>query len=101
MSIFAISFRIKADATYSDRWDSFVEAIRNHAVDRTVWEETTSFAVIEWYGEADALANSLYVGSAFNAAKDAMVVTNLSYKDHAIKGDVDYPNLLNGLMNKR
>jgi len=99
MSIFVISFRIKEDSTYQERYDSLVERIKKNATGST-WEETTSFFLIESTSSSSELCNDLYHNSKIIDSKDVLLVVNLSQKGYAQKG-APYPNTLDSLMQKR
>jgi hypothetical protein len=99
MAIFAISFRIKEDSTYQERYDSLVERIKKNASGST-WEETTSFFLIESTKSSQTLCDDLYNNSQIMSSKDILLITNLSQKGYAQKG-APYPNTLNSLMEKR
>jgi hypothetical protein len=99
MAIFVISFRIKEDATYEERYESLVEEIKKEAVGPT-WEETTSFFIIESSKSSKSLCDNLYSNSQILESKDILLVINLSAKAYAQVG-APYPNTLNSLMEKR
>jgi hypothetical protein len=99
MSIFVISFRIKEDSTYQERYDSLVERIKKNATGST-WEETTSFFLIESTSSSSELCDDLYYNSKIIDSKDVLLVVNLSHKSYAQKG-APYPKTLDSLMGKR
>ncbi len=101
MAVFNISFRIKQVGNHAARYDSVVEKIKAEATGQTSWEETTSFFVLESNKSASSLCNSIYVNSEFNNEWDKILVVNLSVKEHATRGKLDYPTALNGLMSRR
>jgi hypothetical protein len=100
MAVHAISFRIKDDSGYDNRWSSLVAAIGVEATDGT-WQETTSFFVLQSTKSSAELASSLYYGSLLDDRKDLLVVINLSLKDQAIKGPLLYPYTLGSLLTAR
>lgn len=100
MAIFAISFRIREDSTYEERYDSLVEEIKKEAAGSSTWEETTSFFLIESSKGSKSLCNDLYNNSQIVESKDVLLVINLSAKAYAQRG-APYPNTLESLMQKR
>jgi hypothetical protein len=94
MAVFAISFRIKQVGNYTERYAS-LSAIKAQAIG-TTWEETTSFFVIKSSKDTNSLAGDLYTGSSM-ATTDKLLVVNLSIKDYATRGEIEYPNTLAGL----
>ena len=74
MATYAISFNLHYDSTYSDRYDSLMKAIRSSA---TVWEETTSFALVESSKSLTIFEIDLYL-SKFDATKDILVVIDVT-----------------------
>jgi hypothetical protein len=92
---FIISFRIKQDEDYQNRYTSFVTAV--HAAGGgmgAVWEETSSFFALRANHTAASLCNHLYVSSGFNATKDEMLVVDLSAREMATKGPLKYLSTL-------
>lgn len=77
MSIFAVTYRIHDDASYNERWESVVAAIR-HETTSTYWEEPTSFALIESGKSSEQVADSINANSKLAPGKDLLVVINLS-----------------------
>jgi hypothetical protein len=94
MAVFAISFRIKQVGNYTERYAS-LSAIKAQAIG-TTWEETTSFFVIKSSKDTNSLAGDLYTVSSM-ATTDKLLVVNLSIKDYATRGEIEYPNTLAGL----
>lgn len=99
MAGFAVSFRIESEGNYNDRWASIIDAIRKESSEAP-WEETTSFLIIHSDKTADAIASSVYLGSSMTAG-DLVLVLNLSFKDHAVRGNAKYPYTLASLMAAR
>lgn len=97
MGIFAISFRIHSDSTRQGRYDSLVEQIRECSA---VWEETTSFALVESTETLSALEHRLYHRSDLIAAKDMLLVLQLSDDAAILRGENKYPNTLRRLRPK-
>ena len=102
MSISVVSFRIHEDSTYEERYDSLVEQIKKEAIGSIgdMWEETTSFFIIQSNKSSKALCDDLYMSSKVSEEKDILLVINLSQKGYAQRG-AQYPNTLRALMEKR
>jgi hypothetical protein len=99
MSLFAISFRVHEDSTYQERYDSLVKEIKSEAIDK-IWDETTSFFLIESDKTSKTLCNDLYLHSNILESKDILLVINLSQKGYDQRG-AKLPNRLSNLMDKR
>lgn len=96
MPHFIVTFRIKSDSSYQERYDSFIEQVREDA-DLLPWDQTTSFLAFRSKDKAlsaQGLCNRLYVYSKFDSSKDIMVVVNLDDKTKATQGDIEYLQLL-------
>jgi hypothetical protein len=100
MSVFAVTFRIERDATYSDRYESLVEQIKKQARNGNTWDEPTSFVLIESAKSAKDLCDRLYYDSKIIEPTDTLLVVNLSLKEYAQRG-AKYPYSLDSLMGKR
>lgn len=100
--IYAISFRIKSDSNWEERWQSLVARARTIGGGiGAIWEETTSFFLLSSNLGTDALATDLYLNSLFDASRDKLLVVNLSNNSQASKGMFDYPNTLSFLLSSR
>jgi len=99
MAIFLISFRIQEDSTYEERYESLVDEIKNEA-SGSIWDETTSFFIIESNKASQLLCDDLYDHSQIVDSKDVLLVINLSARGYAQRG-AQYPNRLSNLMDKR
>lgn len=93
MNNFIVTFKIKSDATYQKRYDSFVDQIKEIA-GHIQWDETTSFYCFQADASAEGLCQTLYIKSDFDATKDIMAVIDISNKKLATKGPLVYPGLL-------
>ncbi len=87
MSIFGISFRIHEDATYAERYESLVEAIKMHANGK-YWDETTSFVLIENLRTANELGAGIQRMSSISTDRDLVLVINLSRDEYYTIGKV-------------
>lgn len=93
MGNFVITFRFKSDATYQDRYDSFVKKVIEIGSTHP-WSETSSFYAIEANETASSLCSRLYLETEFDASKDLMLIVDLKNRTKATKGDVEFPALL-------
>jgi hypothetical protein len=101
MAIFAITFRIHQDATYTERYNSLIDQIKKESIDSADnWDEPTSFVLMQSRQTANDLCDALYIRSSISESKDVLVVVNLSEKTYAQKG-AKYPNTLDWLMVRR
>ena len=96
MGHFVITFRIKSDDDYQERYESFTGKVSEIATKK--WEETSSFYAIEAIGTAESICSDLYIYSEFNSTKDLMVVIDLDRKEKAVKGDAEYPYTLSSCL---
>lgn len=90
---YAVSFSIKSDATYGERYNSLMEQIEKGSID-TSWDETTSFVLVANTEKIEAFANRLYVHSSIDATKDILLVIDHINSVAVARGPVKYPNLL-------
>ncbi len=94
MGVYAISFRLHEDPTRSSRYDSLVEQIGKCA---TVWDETTSFALVETSESLSELEHRLYYKSTIIASKDLLLVLRLSDDPAILRGEDRIPSTLRRL----
>ena len=95
MAHFIITFRIKSDDEYQERYDSFTKKVIEIAGSSgAVWDETSSFYSLKASTTAGHLCNSLYLGSEFNSQKDIMLVIDLDNREKATLGPVRWPGVL-------
>jgi hypothetical protein len=95
MAHFIISFRIKSDATYQDRYASFTSRVYEiGGGSPSVWEETSSFFAIRADGTAASVCSDLYLKTDFDSTKDLMVVIDLDKREKATKGEIKYLSTL-------
>ena len=90
---FIVTFRFKNDATYQDRYDSFIEQA-NQVATTVPWDQTTSFLAFEAKGTAETVCSDLYLKSAFDSTRDVMVVIDLDNKQKATRGEIEFDVLL-------
>lgn len=90
MANFILTFRIKDDATYQDRYDSLLEQLYSIAPRPGVWEETSSFIAFAYDGSLDDVHSALYFQSSFSPSKDTMVIVDLSNRRKIAAGVIKY-----------
>ena len=86
MAVHAVTFRLLHDATYGDRYESLVRAIRQ-ATCTTFWDEPTSFALIESNESSAQIAARIDRNSTFAHSKDLLLVVNLSQSGFTVLGE--------------
>lgn len=92
---YAISFEIKADDTYGERYTSLMEEIRK-TPNASVWTETTSFVLLRSAETIDDLEHRLYYNSKLNSAKDILLVIDHISSFAVARGPIEYPATLRG-----
>ena len=93
MNTFAVSFRIEHDAQWSDRYNSFMDAIRK----TKVWDETTSFCLVETSESLRDFQYRLYM-SKFSPMKDRMLIIDVRLDNAITSGDIEYPATLRSML---
>lgn len=94
MATYAVSFDIKYDKTYSDRYSSLMDEIGKCS---RVWDETTSFCLCETAETPEAFERKLFLSN-FNTITDKMLVMDVRYDDAIARGKIDYPATLRSLL---
>ncbi|SRR6266851_1581884 len=98
MALFAITFRVHEDATYEERYESLVDAIKGLAEGNgRYWDEPTSFFLITSSQTASNLAAGIQNLSALSQITDLVLIINLSERQYAILGayaDSDFHTLM-------
>ncbi len=99
MAHFIISFRIKSDESYQQRYESFTSKVIEIAGSSgAVWDETSSFYIMKAPTTAQDLCTTLYLGSDFNSTKDIMVVIDVDNREKATKGPLKWPGVLDSTL---
>ncbi|WP_293700971.1 MULTISPECIES: hypothetical protein [unclassified Sphingopyxis] len=91
---YAVSFEIKSDTTYSERYQSFMDEIRNTPGEPYLWSETTSFVLLTSNEKIDDLEHRLYYNSKLNSAKDKLLVIDHHSGVAVARGPFEYPATL-------
>jgi hypothetical protein len=91
---YAISFELKSDSDYSERYQSLMDEIRKTPGNPGVWTETTSFVLLRSAETIDVLEHRLYYRSKLNAAKDKLLVIDHHSGVAVARGPIEYPNTL-------
>ncbi|MGB6080213.1 MAG: hypothetical protein WBF99_12215 [Xanthobacteraceae bacterium] len=94
MATYAVSFDLKYDDTYSDRYDSFMKKIRES---RKIWYETTSFVLVETTFSLSDFEQGLYL-TLFSASKDKMLVMDVSWNNAIARGPIEDKKTLSELL---
>lgn len=94
MYSYTVSFSIKADQTYSDRYDSLMKQLRSEPGIQ-FWDETTSFVLVQSPETIDVFANRLYFRSLLVASIDTLLVIDHSSSACIARGPIKYPFTLN------
>lgn len=90
MANFIVTFRLKSDATYASRYESFVERI-HHIAPEWLWEETSSFYAFEAEGTAESICNEIYYNSSFDELTDSLLVIDLGERKSFARGVIKSP----------
>lgn len=90
---YAISFEIKADATYVTRYNSLMEQIRK-TPNAAVWAETTSFVLLRSSENIEELADRLYFSSSLLVSKDMLLVIDHASSACVARGPFEFPATL-------
>ena len=94
MNTFAVSFTIKYDYDYDERYESFMEAIRACP---TVWTETTSFCLVSTPESLSDFQRRLYL-TKFSPTRDKFLVMSVRPVMAAARGEISYPATLKSLL---
>ena len=85
MSIFLVSFDLKYDATYSKRYDSFMEQVKKGG---KWWADTTSFVAVHTDETIDEFCSRIYLSSDILESKDLFLVLDAEVKSGRVRGPV-------------
>jgi hypothetical protein len=85
MTVFIVSFDLKYDDTYQDRYKSFMEQVKKGG---DYWDDTTSCVVVRTNESIDEFCTRIYVNSDFNATKDLYLVLDAHVKAGRIRGAI-------------
>lgn len=94
MGTMAVSFRFKDNATREARYNSFVEQLRK----MVIWEETTSFALVETDMTAAQLEADLYSSTDISSYDDKFIVIDVTGCQASARGVFDYTSTLRSLL---
>lgn len=95
MAVYAVSFEIKYDSTYSERYKSLIDKI-NEIATGNVWDETTSFVAFNSNLKIDEVHHALYFGTDLLGDDKLLILqpTGGSYRQRNAK----YPSILKGIL---
>ena len=85
MATYWLSFRLKENSTYSDRYDALVETIRVNSM--RWWPETSSFFVFETVATIDELA--MHVKKQIDPGTDLVLIGMPVFKSARLIGKND------------
>ena len=88
-----MTFRLAQDATYKNRYQSFVKKVKEIAPE-WLWEETSSFYAFEADSSADSVCNDLYYNTDFDEGIDLMVILDVGTRKFATRGSIENLALL-------
>ena len=89
---YAVSFEIKSDSTYDERYQSLMDEIE--AAGEDLWAETTSFILVGSNEDIAAFADRLYYGSKILDTKDMLLVIDHAASAAIGRGPIKYPHTL-------
>jgi hypothetical protein len=92
---YALSFELKTDSTYTQRYNSLMHEIRQ-TPNAAVWAETTSFVLLRSTEDIATLADRLYFKSLLIASKDMLLVIDHATSACIARGPFEYPATLVG-----
>ena len=85
MAVFLVSFDLKYDETYSARYTSFMDQVKQGG---KWWADTTSYVVVETSETIDEFCSRIYTKSDFNSSKDLYLVLDANVKAGRVRGQV-------------
>jgi hypothetical protein len=86
MEVFWITFRIKSDSTYDDRYTALVNAVHVHAVEGW-WSEPTSFWLVGSNSSRAQIAAS--IKAAIAPSKDLALIGSMAHTGATLIGKAD------------
>ena len=93
MGNFLVSFELRSDHDYAERYKSLTEQIKAKPTEYH-WDETTSFAAIETPETIHELASRLYLDTKVNSQKDILLVIDPATSHCIALGPIRYEVLL-------
>ncbi|WP_147399922.1 MULTISPECIES: hypothetical protein [Brevundimonas] len=97
MGVYAVSFELKSDSDYSERYDSLMEQLK---LKGKMWDETTSFALVETDESLDSFENRLYFKSKLSNTRDKLFVVDVTDRPCIARGAFVMPFTLKSIMPK-
>ena len=83
MAVYAVSFELKQDDTYSDRFTSFMAEVKRT---KPWWAENTSFVLVQTPEDIDTFCTRIYFNSTFDPTKDRYLVLDTSVRFGRMRG---------------
>ncbi|MFY0400792.1 hypothetical protein [Brevundimonas naejangsanensis] len=97
VGVYAVSFELKSDSDYSKRYDSLMEQLK---LKGEMWDETTSFALVETDESLDDFEHRLYFKSELLDSKDKLFVIDVTDRPCIARGPFVMPYTLKSIMPK-
>lgn len=88
-----LTYRIKHDADYQRRYDSFTRELKG-VCSNNYWDETSSFYALEADYSALELCKWVLLSTAFDHKKDTVVIIDVTARTKASAGAIQDPGLL-------
>jgi hypothetical protein len=83
MAVYLVSFDLKYDSGYSDRYTTFMDQVKHGG---QWWADTTSFVAVQTDEDIDAFCTRIYVHSGFDGSKDLYLVLDANVKSGRVRG---------------
>jgi hypothetical protein len=99
MPHYALSFELKSNDTRPSRYKSLMEQVRR-APSKSVWEETTSFVLVETTESLSTFADRLYYQTEVSSVTDILLAFDPWTGESLVRGPVKYPATLAGHFRK-
>ena len=97
---YAISFDLKSDSTYGERYKSLMEEIAKTPGSTGLWTETTAFILLRSNEKIEDLEHRLYYRSKLVSSKDKLLVIDHVNNVAVARGPFQYPTILKGHFTK-
>lgn len=90
MGNYVVTFRLKDNAGYQKRYESFIDRLYKLSAQSGVWEETSSFIAFEYAGSLEDVYSALYFESDFDPDVDTLLVIDVLNRKKATGGVIKY-----------
>jgi hypothetical protein len=85
MAVYVVSFELKADDTYSKRYNSFMEQLKKTT---PWWAENTSCVIVSTTENIDEFCTRIYFSSEILDTKDRFLVLDANAKIGRVRGPI-------------